>query len=350
MDADKSSRSSLKWILLTLALLAVVGGGVAFYLYQRVFGENVTTVQQEWIDIPQDGATLKALAKQLHTEGIIVDKMAFVLLADRMHYQPKAGRYSLPDDIRSTYALIRHLRQGGRMTVRVTFQNLRKKEQLAGLVAKHIEVDSLALINWFNDEARLAEDGFTPENIFAAFIPNTYEFYWNTSAQDFWEKMLQEYKKFWTAERLEQAEALNMTPIEVSVLASIVESESQYKPERPKIAGVYLNRLKKGWKLEADPTVVYAVGDFTIKRVLNRHLETVSPYNTYLNEGLPPGPIYMPSINAIDAVLQAEDHNYMFFCAKPPAEGEAPNQHAFAVTHRAHINNAQKYWRWIRSR
>jgi UPF0755 protein len=334
--------------LIGFAVLVLAGGGVAWYLYQMIFGENITIQEERWIDISK-GTTNTTLAEQLAKEGIIESQHSFVFTAQQMRYTPKAGRFSLPATLRTNQDLIRKLR-GGRMTVPVTFRNLRKKEALAGVVSKRIEADSLDLAQLFNDEDFLAQEGFTPDNVLVVFIPNTYEFYWNASAEDFWKKMLQEYRKFWNEERRAKAEALKMTPIEVSILASIVESESQYQPERPRIAGVYLNRLQKGWKLEADPTVVYAVGDFSLKRVLNSHLETPSPYNTYLNEGLPPGPIYMPSINSIDAVLNAEQHDYMFFCAKPPAEGEAPNQHAFAKTHRAHVNNAKKYWRWIRSR
>lgn len=344
-----SSRSWLKWLFLGATLLVLIGGGAAFYIYQMVFGENVILQAKQWIDIPNKVTTPDILAEQLYSQGIIKNKQSFIFTAQQMSFTPKTGRYSVSNRIKSNRDLIKKLR-GKRLTVSVTFQNLRTKEALAGVVSKSIQADSLSLIQLFNDETFLAKKGFTPENIMVVFIPNTYEFYWNTSAEGFWEKMLKEYKKFWNKTRLEQAKALEMTAIEVSILASIVESESQYKPERPRIAGVYLNRLEKNWKLEADPTVVFAVGDFTIKRVLNKHLATISPYNTYLHEGLPPGPIYMPSINSVDAVLQAEKHNYMFFCAKPPVEGEAPNQHAFAKTHRAHINNAKKYWRWIRSR
>ncbi|MGH1337514.1 MAG: endolytic transglycosylase MltG [Aureispira sp.] len=351
MDPAESPtpRPWIKWLLLGIVALALVGGGAAFYVYQMIFGENVILQEEQWIDIPDNITSSDHLAEQLYYQNIIQDKRSFIFTAQQMSYTPKAGRFSLSSTVKSNRELIQKLR-GKRMTVPVTFQNLRTKEALAGVVAKSIQADSLSLIQLFNNSSFLAEAGFTPENVMVVFIPNTYEFYWNTTAQQFWDKMLKEYKKFWKESRLEQAAVLEMTPIEVSTLASIVESESQYKPERPRIAGVYLNRLQKNWKLEADPTVVFAVGDFTIKRVLNKHLETVSPYNTYLNEGLPPGPIYMSSINAIDAVLKAEKHNYMFFCAKPPAEGEAPNQHAFAKSHRAHINNAKKYWRWIRSR
>ncbi|MFK7799062.1 MAG: endolytic transglycosylase MltG [Aureispira sp.] len=348
VDSSSSSRSWIKGLFLVVIFLLLSGGAVAFYLYQMVFGENVTITESQWIDIPSTISGNADLAEQLYYQGIIKDKESFIFTAQQMSYTPKAGRYRMPNTVKSNRALLQKLR-GKRMTVNVTFQNLRTKEALAAVVAKGIQADSLSLIQLFNDKEFLATEGFTPDDVMVVFIPNTYEFYWNTTAEQFWEKMLAEYKKFWTEERLQQAQVLEKTAIEVSILASIVESESQYKPERPKIAGVYLNRLRKNWKLEADPTVVFAVGDFTLKRVLNKHLETDSPYNTYLYEGLPPGPIYMPSINSIDAVLNAEEHQYMFFCAKPPAEGEAPNQHAFAKTHRAHINNAKKYWRWIRS-
>lgn len=328
--------------------LLIVGGGIAYYFYNQIFGATIQLTEDTVLTIPKSCQSVEQLASLLEGEKIISSKDAFTFTAKQMSYKVKKGKYKISTSIKSNHQLIGVLR-GSRLTVRLTFHNFRIKQQIAGYVSQQIEADSLALIQLLEDPTFLEPFGYTPENVMAAFIPNTYELYWDCDAETFWKKMLEENKKFWNEERLAKAKALDLSPIEVYTLASIVESESQYKPERPRIAGVYLNRLRKeGWKLEADPTVIFAVGDFTIKRVLDIHLQTESPYNTYKHAGLPPGPIYMSSINAVDAVLNAEEHKYMFFCAKPPQEGEAPNMHAFAKTHRAHINNAKRYWNWIR--
>jgi UPF0755 protein len=207
----------------------------------------------------------------------------------------------------------------------------------------------LSILNAFKDKQFLEENGFTEENVLAVCIPNSYEYFWNTTAEKFRDKMAKEYRKFWTEERLAKAKAQNLTPIQVSILASIVHKETVKKDERPKVAGVYLNRLNQGMKLEADPTVIYAVkknsGDFNqvIKRVLYKDLETNSPYNTYMYQGLPPGPIAMPDITALDAVLNPEKHEYIYFCASVTNFG----YHEFAVTPLQHEANRQKYVEWV---
>lgn len=344
----KPKRKWLKLLLGFFLLLLIIGSALAYYFYNQIFGTNIQLSENVVLTIPKSNQSIDELAELLHQQKIIQNKGGFVFTAQQMNYKVKTGKYEIPTSVRSNRDLVRILR-GRQLAVRLTFHNFRQKQQIAGYVSRQIEADSLEIIQLLEDADFLAQSGYTPDNVMAAFIPNTYEVYWNCDALTFWQKMLKENKKFWNDERLAKAKDLDLTPIEIYTLASIVESESQYKPERPRIAGVYLNRLRKeGWKLEADPTVIFAVGDFTIKRVLDVHLQTESPYNTYKYAGLPPGPIYMSSINAIDAVLNAEEHEYMFFCAKPPQEGEAPNMHAFAKTHRAHINNAKRYWNWIR--
>jgi UPF0755 protein len=261
-----------------------------------------------------------------------------------MKYKGKAGKYTIKQEVKTLRDLVQVLR-GEQTPVKLVFHNLRKKEQLAGLVAKHLEVDSAALSALLNDSLRLSQQGLTPRTAISLFIPNTYQFHWDTNAEEFFERMLKEHKAFWTAERLEKAKALELSPAQVYTLASIVETETRYNPEKPRIAGVYLNRLKKNWKLEADPTVIFAHDNFEIRRVLKSHLELDSPYNTYKYEGLPPGPIYMASVASIDAVLNAEAHEYMFFCARPDNSGS----HAFAKTLAAHNENARAYHRWLNS-
>lgn len=349
MDSNNTApkRQWLKWFLSFLLLVAVIGGGIAYYLYQQVFGINLNLTENRIVTIPKSCANLEQLATILEHEGIVKDGNSFEFTAQQMSYKLKTGKYEIPKSTKDNYTLVGLLR-GRQLAIKLTFHNFRKKEQLAAYIGSKIESDSSEIIDLLNDANLLGQWGYTPENIMSLFIPNTYEVYWNYTTQDFLERMRKEHQKFWNEERLSQAAALNLSPEEVYTLASIVECESQYKLERPRIAGVYLNRLRKeGWKLEADPTVVFAVGDFSLKRVLNKHLEVDSPYNTYKYAGLPPGPIYMASINAIDAVLNAETHNYMFFCAKPHQEGQ-PQVHAFATTLRAHLKNARIYWSWLR--
>ena len=231
---------------------------------------------------------------------------------------------------------------GGLQTpVKVTFNNIRDVAMLAGRIGEQIEADSIEIMNYLNDVANLADLGFTRQTIPAMFLPNTYEFYWNTNAAQFTEKMKKEYDKYWNEERLAQAKEVGLTPIQVSILASIVDKETNKTDEMAKIAGVYLNRLRNGWLLQADPTLVFAVGDFGLKRVLNIHKEVESPYNTYKYHGLPPGPICIPSLAAINSVLNAEKHNYYYFCAKDDFSG----YHVFAKTLTEHNRNAEKYRR-----
>ena len=203
----------------------------------------------------------------------------------------------------------------------------------------NIEADSADIAALLKDEETAKKYGFNKQTFCSMFIPNTYEFWWNTSAEEFVQRMADEYKKFWNDDRKAKANELGLSQSQVSTLASIVESETQKNDEKARIAGVYINRLKKDWLLQADPTVVFAAGDFTIKRILNKHLEINSPYNTYKYKGLPPGPICIPSTTSIDAVLNYEHHNYMYFCAKEDFSG----YHNFATTNAQHEANARRY-------
>jgi UPF0755 protein len=345
--AQPVKRTWLKWLLITGLLVGLGLGGGAFYFYRLAFGQNIPTLETDKVlIIPENVQQSEQLAELLLTEKLILDKGSFIWTANYLKFKPRPNsRFKIPKTTQSNRELIRVL-GGKQLTVKLTFHNIRTKEQLAGLLARQMQTDSLAFLAAFTDPAWLSTHQLSPETLMSIFIPNTYEVYWNTTPQEVLEKMLAEHKKFWTTERLAKAKALNLSPVQVYTLASIVETESQHKSERSRIAGVYLNRLKQGWKLEADPTVVFAVGDFEIRRVLKSHLETVSPYNTYLNTGLPPGPIYMSSIDAIDAVLNPETHEYMFFCAKPDLSGA----HAFAKTLSAHNQNAKEYHRAISNR
>ncbi|MGL5787375.1 MAG: endolytic transglycosylase MltG [Bacteroidales bacterium] len=244
------------------------------------------------------------------------------------------------------YRTFLSIRRGQQSPINVIFNNLRTKEQFAGRISDQLMVDSLSIITLLNDSAFAAAKGFTPQTIPAMLIPNTYQFYWNTSAESLLDKLSSEYKRFWNDERREKASQIGLSPVEVATLASIVEEESANRKEQPRIAGLYLNRLRIGMPLQADPTVKFAVGNFELRRILSGHLAFVSPYNTYLNAGLPPGPIRIPSIHAVDAVLNREQHNYIYMCAKEDFSGT----HNFAASYEEHQRNAARYRKALNSR
>ena len=249
----------------------------------------------------------------------------------------------------NSYQLVKALRSN--VPVKLAFNNQERLENFVGRVSSQIEPDSITLLKTIKDSVFMKENGFNEDNVFAMFIPNTYEVYWNISAEKFRDKMIKEYRSFWNAERVAKAEKQGLTSVEATILASIVHKESVKKDERPKIAGVYLNRLRLGMPLQADPTVIYALkkrdNNFNqiIKRVFYNDLFLVSPYNTYKVIGLPPGPIAMPDITALEAVLSPEQHNYVYFCASVDRFG----YHEFAATLPEHNKNARKYSDWINS-
>lgn len=274
----------------------------------------------------------------------------FDLVASKRGYDENVvpGRFLLTNGMNS-YALVKAMRMNS--PVKLAFNNQERVEDLAGRVGSQIEADSLSLLTSFKDSIFLKENGFNEENVLAMFIPNTYEVYWNTSAVKFRDKMIKEYRNFWTKERVAKAEKQGLTPIDATILASIVHKESVKKDERSRIAGVYLNRLRAGMPLQADPTVIYAIkkksNDFeqVIKRVFYNDLTMSHPYNTYNNLGLPPGPIAMPDITALEAVLTPEKNDFIYFCASIDRFG----YHEFAATYEEHTKNAKKYSDWINS-
>ena len=247
----------------------------------------------------------------------------------------------------NTFQIVGAMRRN--VPVDLAFNNQERLENLCERLSSQIEPDTTKLLAAFRDTAFLQKNGFSNETVFAMFLPNTYQVYWNISAENFRDKMLDAYNDFWNKDRIAKATALNLTPVQVTTLASIVQKESAKKSERPTVAGVYLNRLAKEMPLQADPTVIYALklkdNDFekVIKRVLYNDLFIASPYNTYQNTGLPPGPIAMPDVDAIDAVLNAEKHDYIYFCASVEKFG----YHVFASTYEAHQVNAKKYSDWM---
>ena len=336
--------SVIKKSLIAFIFLVVLGlGAMSYELYSRIYQSNIvlpSEADEKYIFIPT-GADFFTVIKVLSDNGLLIDINSFKWLAKTKKYTDniKPGRYKI-DRALNNNELINLLRSGKQAPVKVTFNNLRTKEELAGNISHQIEVDSLSLLKYITDTAFLDKLKLTTDNVVCLFIPNTYELYWNTSAQEFVARMIREYSNFWNINRKQKADNIGLNYYEVSILASIVEKEQNIKiDERSQIAGLYINRLRKRMKIESDPTLIFAIGDFSINRVLNKDKKVDSPFNTYKYKGLPPGPICIPSINAIDAVLNAKDHDYIFMCAKEDFSG----YHNFAKSYRTHLKNARKY-------
>lgn len=334
----------MKKIGLFIGLLLIVF--TLFFIqsvYRKVYSPNVFLEDKEftYLYIPS-GASYSKVVSIIAEQNILKDIKSFNWLATKKHYPElvKAGRFKIKNQLNNN-ELINLLRSGKQDPVKLTFNNVRSLEILAGRVAKQIEADSTELIGLLNNTEVQKNYGFTSETFMSMFLPNTYFFFWNTGSERFIERMHQEYIKFWTKERKEKAASINLNPVKVSILASIIDEETNKNEEKKRIAGVYINRLQKGYRLQADPTVKFALGDFSIRRVLNDHLEINSPYNTYKFRGLPPGPIRIPSITSIEAVLNYERHEYMYFCAKEDFSG----YHVFARTLTQHNKNARAYRR-----
>ncbi len=328
-------------IFLILFIFILISGFAAYKLYQAIFDPNTWTADQkaEIITVPT-GSNYDDLRKILYKNGLVVNRQSFEWLAERkkLPQSIKSGMYSVPHGMNNN-DLINKLRAGLQTPTKLIFHNINTKEELAGSLSRQIEADSLSIIRMLNDSLYQASLGLDTATAVCLFIPNTYEFFWNTSAKQLFNRMESEYNKFWNKNRMALADSIGMSPSEVMTLASIVEKETNKNDEKARIAGVYLNRLKSGWRLQADPTLKFAMRNFGLRRILTAHLEYDSPYNTYLHTGIPPGPICLPSIKSIDAVLNAEKHNYFFFCAKADLSG----YHEFSKTSAEHGANARKY-------
>jgi UPF0755 protein len=334
-----------------IALVAVVGAIIAaivsYYIYDKAFSANTTFNQNEVIVYVPSDSNYEQVKEILAPFVKDLDKFDFVAQKRNYATNVKAGKFMLTKGM-NAFDMVRAMRNN--IPVKLAFNNQESLAKLAQRLATQVEPDSLTIMKAFTSPSFLEENNFTEETILAMFIPNTYEFYWNTSAEKIAKKMANEYKKFWNTERVSKALEKNLTPIQVSVLASIVHKETAKVSERPTVAGVYLNRLELNMPLQADPTVIFAMkknsGDFDqiIKRVYSKDTQgTTSPYNTYINLGLPPGPIAMPDISAIDAVLNADKHDYIYFCASVDKIG----YHSFASNYAAHQVNARKYAEWV---
>jgi UPF0755 protein len=336
MAQNTKKRKGLGIILFIILFLVL---GVAWVGYQAFMAPSIAS-DEEYFFVKTD-EPYSSVISRIESEGIVKNPTYFNYVAKAMDLESagiKAGRYKI-DKSMNNRRFIGNLRGGYQDAVKFRFQNVRLRQDFAGLLGRDFEADSLTFINLLNDEKLAEKYGFNKENFFSMFIPNTYEIYWNTKPEEIIDRFSKEYEKFWTADRKAKADSLGLTIQEVSTLASIVKGEALHVDEMPKIAGLYLNRLKKGMLLQADPTVIFANNDFTIRRVLNRHLTIDNPYNTYRFKGLPPGPIMMPSIASIDAVLNYEHHPYIYMCAKDDFSG----YHLYAQTVAEHLVNARKF-------
>src|SRR5690554_3043775 len=290
-----------KYIIVFFAIAFIIAALRGFQLYSYIFNENI---KNEYALIIPEEATYTMVTDSLITNDVLINYKAFHWVSKKKNYNEsvKEGRYELRRGM-NTNQIVNKLRAGEQDPVNVIFNNARFKEDLAGKVSRYIQADSLSILALFSDTSRILQWGFTPETFKAMFIPNTYEFYWTTDADEFAKRMKREYNQFWTENRQRKAESINLSPVEVIILASIVQEETAKRDELERVAGLYVNRLKRGIPLQADPTVRFAVGDFSIRRILHVHLEIDSPYNTYKYAGLPPGPVNFPEVSAIEAVL-----------------------------------------------
>ena len=324
-------------IFLALIIIAFLSFSVFYIIF---FKPNVTIKHgKKYLYVPT-GSNFEQLLDTLAVNGVLHSQKTFIIAARvKRFHRPRPGRYRIMPNMNNN-ELINMFRAGLQSPVRVTFNNIRTKEQLAGRISHYLEADSLSILKLLNDDAFLKQFGFTSQDALAMFIPNTYEFFWNTDAKGFIWHMYREYRKFWTKERLNKAKQIGLTPKQVIILASIVQAEQMQHPdERPRIAGLYINRLRRGIPLQSDPTLIYAWKDFSIKRVYNYHKDIDSPYNTYKYAGLPPGPIITPDISSIEAVLNYEHHDYLYMVARADFSG----YHHFSRTLTEHNYYARQY-------
>jgi UPF0755 protein len=332
----KGVKISMSMVFLGLVVMVIL----VYKFYARIFISNVSMeADQEIIYIPT-GSDYEFVLDKLDSMGIVENQRSFRWVARKKEYDKnvKPGRYKIRNGL-SNNDLVNMLRAGNQDPVMVVFNNVRTLDQLAGRVAPYFESDSADFAAYFSSEELPSRYGFTAATFTSMFIPETYEFFWTTTPEEFTERMNREYENFWKGERDRKAEKLDLTREEVVTLASIVDEESLYDEENARIAGLYLNRIENGIPLQADPTLKFALGDFTLQRILNKDKQIDSPYNTYKFKGLPPGPITIPSVSAIDGVLDREKHNYLYMCAKADFSG----YHAFARSYSQHMANARKY-------
>lgn len=323
-----------------ILVFSVTLSSFSFYFWQVVTAPNLLVDRESRFLYIPSGASFKDVQNILYNENYVSDLVAFSFLAKLMDFDKyiKPGRYLIESNMSNRDA-IRYLRSGKQEPVNITFNNVRLLTDLPPKICTNIELKPEVFELQLEDSITWEKYGFDEYSFKSMFIPNTYQVFWTITSDELLDRMFYEYKRFWDDERKAKADSIGLTPIEVSTLASIVQAECKMTDEAPIIAGLYINRLKKNYLLQADPALVYASGDFTIKRVLNVHKKIESPYNTYKYRGLPPGPINMPEIRYLDAILNYKDHNYLYMCAKEDFSG----YHNFATNLQQHLNNARRY-------
>ncbi len=331
------SNKKFKIFILVFSLLAAM---FSYYAWQIFKTPNFQVDKKPFALLIPKGASYETVLDTLEKHKLIRDELSFRFLAKVFNYpaRVKPGRYLIYETT-GNWEIIRKLRNGSQDALKITISNIRLKEDLAGKLGRQLAYDSASIYHLLDSASIVEPLGFTKETIPCLFIPDTYEVFWTTSFDDFLAKMKKSHDRFWTDKRIQEAKALGLSPIEVGILASIVYGESKESAEQSRIAGVYWNRLQVQMPLQADPTIVFAWKDFTIKRVTGRYTAINSPYNTYRLVGLPPGPISIPDPKVMDKVLHLEKHEYLYFCAKEDFSGF----HNFAVTYAQHLKNAAKY-------
>ena len=337
---------SKKKILIPLIVFSTLLSTTSVYTYQMLFSPNFLINQPDKMIIIEDNTDFKTLTNQLIEDTLLNDIISFSFLSKLMKYSEnvKEGNYKVKMNM-SNYDLISMLRSGNQTPINITFSYSRKINDLAQNISQKLKISEKELMDYIIKNG-LSNYGFDSQNIIGMFLPDTYEVYWDITPKKLLDKMKKEYDKFWNSERIRKLKRVNLSKNEVITLASIVASETNKIDEADRIAGVYINRLRKKMLLQADPTLIFAANDFSIRRVLNKHKKIKSPYNTYMNKGLPPGPIRLSPKKYIDAVLNFEDHSYIYFCAKDDFSG----YHEFAITLSEHNKNARKFQRALNKR
>ena len=330
---------SKKKILIPLIIFSTILTTVSVYTYQMLYSPNFLINSEDKFIIIDDNTDFNELIKKLEDDTLINDILSFSFLSKIMEYQEniKIGAYKVKMNM-TNYDMITMLRSGNQTPIKLTFSYARKMDDLAEKITSKLKMSKDDLLNYLNDNID-EYNGFEKSDIISVFLPDTYEVYWNVSPKNLTNKMYSEYKKFWNSERIAKLENINLNEKEAIVLASIVASETRMLDEADRVAGLYINRLRKNMRLQADPTLIFAANDFTIRRVLNKHKKIKSPYNTYIHKGLPPGPIRLVPKQYIDAVLNYEEHNFIYMCAKEDFSG----YHAFATNLSDHNRNARKF-------